>query len=137
MTRGALLPLSLVAALLAGAGVLAALNPGTGASAAASRRGTVAGVVVRSAACPIIRAERPCPTYPVSGVRVSLWRNGRQVATTRTDALGQFRLAGHTGAAVLRGRTAFGAYVARASRDVTLRRGTTTHVRLMLDNRIR
>jgi hypothetical protein len=73
----------------------------------------------------------------VAGAVVSLWRNGRQVATARTDELGQFRLSGRAGPAVVRARTAFGAYVARTSRDVTLQRGATTHIRLRLDNGIR
>ena len=97
----------------------------------------VTGVVVRSAGCPVARAERSCPTQPVVGAQVTLWRDGRRVATTQTDAQGQFQLSGQTGAAEIRVSHSFGGYVARTTSAVALRRGTPTDVRLLLDNGIR
>lgn len=129
--------LALVGSLLAAGGLVAVVGPVSGAAASGQRRATVTGTVVRPAACPVARAEQPCPTHPVAGAHVSLWRGGSALAATTTDASGQFQLAARPGAAVLRARTSFGGYVARASRDVTLRRGSPVHVRLLLDNGIR
>jgi hypothetical protein len=137
VTRHPLRALAVVVAVLAGVGVFAAVRPDSGAEASGGHA-TVTGVVVRSATCPVARAERPCPTHPVPGAEVSLWRDGRRVATTQTDAQGQFRLSGEAGADLeIRASHAFGGYVARTTRAVTLRRGTPTDVRLLLDIGIR
>jgi hypothetical protein len=136
VTRHPLRALALVVAILAGVGVFAAVRPGTGAEASGGQT-TVTGEVMRSAACPVARAERPCPTQPVAGAQVSLWRDGRRVAVTRTDEQGRFRLSGQAGDAEIRATHAFGGYVARSTHAVTLGRGAPTDVRLLLDNGIR
>jgi hypothetical protein len=128
----------LFALLLLAATVLTILRPDGGA-AAATRRGMVTGLVTRSAACPVIRAERPCPTYPVPGAQVSLLRNGHVVATQRSDADGRYGFTTRAGAVVVRAtaRAGFGGYVARTSRTATVHAGRTTHLRLLLDRGIR
>jgi hypothetical protein len=136
VTRHPLRALALVVAVLAGVGVLAAVRPDSGAEASGGRA-TVTGLVVRSAPCPVARAERSCPAHPVAGADVSLWRDGRVVAETQTDEHGRFRLSGREGAAEIRASRAFGGYVARTTRAVTLRRTTPADVRLLLDNGIR
>jgi hypothetical protein len=137
VTRPLLRPLAALAALLVGVGLLAATLPGSGAAASAVRRATVTGVVLRTGACPVDHAERPCPTHPVVGARVTLWRAGQLVGATQSGEQGRFRMATGPGAAVVRARMSFGGYVSRTARVVTLRRGTTTPVRLVLDNGIR
>ena len=136
VTRHPLRVLAIVVAVLAGVGVFAAVRPDSGAEASGGHA-TVTGVVVLSVSCPVARAERSCPTQPVSGAQVSLWHEGRRVAATQTDAQGRFRLSGPAGAAEIRVTHSFGGYVARTTRAVTLRRGTPTGVRLLLDNGIR
>jgi hypothetical protein len=85
----------------------------------------------------VARAERSCPTRPVAGAQVSLWRHGRSVAVALTDQQGRFRLSVQAGDAEIRATYVVGGYVARSTRAVTLRRATPTDVRLLLDDGIR
>jgi len=129
--------LILLSLVLAGAAAAAVVRPNGGASAAVHRQGTVTGMVVRTGACSVIRAERPCPTYAVAGARIALLRNGQVVARARSDAAGRFRVTADAGRVVVRVRGTFGGYVGRGSREAMVRAGDTTHVRLRLDNGVR
>ena len=130
---------AVVVTVLVGVGFLASVGPqaGGGTSDRSDRSGTVTGVVLRPATCPVARAERACAARPVAGARVSLWWDGRRIAETQTDARGEFRLSGPTSHVEVRASDPSGRYVARTSRAVTLRPGTSSRVRLLLDNGVR
>jgi hypothetical protein len=105
--------------------------------AAAASGGTISGVVLGTAACPVVVAERPCPTQPVVGARISFLRNGTVVARTTSGQTGGFRVAARPGEVVVRARMSFGGYVARAARTLVVHASTTSRVRLVLDNGVR
>jgi hypothetical protein len=78
-------------------------------------------------------AESPCPDRPVPGARVELTRGGTVVATTTTDAAGQFEMRVPPGDYLV---TAFNVgFGSRASQPISVT--GPVNVRLVVDSGMR
>lgn len=98
-------------------------------------RSPVDGVVFSAPSCPVERAGVPCPPRRVSGAVVVAATGGHEIARTRTDRHGRFRLELPRGTYLIAVTTA-GGYVSRAARTVVVGAGPTS-VRLTVDSGIR
>lgn len=99
--------------------------------------GAVSGTVLSAPRCPGPEiSSSPCPPGPVDGATVTAVRDGRTVATTRTDARGGFRLTLPAGRYVLEA-TNPGGYRSKAADTVTVIASQPLTVTLLLDTGIR
>jgi hypothetical protein len=105
-----------------------------------STQGTISGSVVAGPTCPVQTAEDPCPPKPVPGRPVSIQTpNGTEVASTVTDASGNFTVHLAAGSYVVRVVTGVGLLGLEqvTPGDVTVVAGQTTHIQIELDTGIR
>lgn len=118
--------------------VLAAVTScgGAGASTGSSPSGGVSGRVLSAPSCPVERAGTPCLPRPVHGATVTAYRGKQQVASTKTDRSGTFRLslAGGHYLVVARNSGALGTTASKAV-DVTANHVST--LTLTVDSGIR
>lgn len=119
----------LLAVVLAGCGT-AASPPGQ------AGQGTVTGRVLAAPACPVERADSPCPDLPVAGARVSALRGGKVIAATRSRRDGAFRLRLDAGTYILTAVNT-GGYRSTARAVITVRPGRRVAVTLTVDSGIR
>jgi hypothetical protein len=110
---------------------------GTTPTAGGGGHGVVHGQVLAGPSCPVERASSPCPPRPVAGAVVSAsTRDGSRHARTRTGTDGRFSLSLQPGTyrVVVTGHAPAGS---TDTETVTVVRGGTTSVQLMLDSGIR
>jgi hypothetical protein len=111
-----------------------------GVSAAASVTGTIAGDVVAGPTCPVERVSNPCPPQRVTNREVDIQTTeGATVATTTTDANGDFSVAVPPGDYVVHVRIISGTVGMRqiTPGDVTVTANQTSTIHIQLDTGIR
>jgi hypothetical protein len=115
----------------------ATLSPEPAVTSTVSAQTTgVVGVALVGPACPVIRADTPCPDRPWLGTVVARTASGHEVARTDTDADGRFMFVMKPGDYVVVALTT-GVLPAPVSVDVTVADGEIAQVELLLDSGIR
>ena len=105
----------------------------------ATPQGTVKGLVVAGPACPVERADQPCPPKPVPDRLVLIETTGGEVvARVTTDQKGQFTATLPPGTYTLKIPPGSSLYPVQRTEDrVTVVAGQTVQVQIELDSGIR